>query len=102
MNLVAGAQTFPVLVRRDMSLERSKDAVYWMEAQGWGDLAVVLWRNLAISQGLHTVNALLLALYVQEVLNFDWWEAERIAKGVPVQDQVVSLEIDCFRDFVAR
>ena len=94
MNLVAGAQTFPVLVRRDMSLERSKDAVYWMEAQGWGDLAVVLWRNLAISQGLHTVNALLLALYV--------WEVERIVEGVPVQDPMIELEMDCFWGFVAK
>ena len=102
MNLVAGAQTFPVLVRRDMSLERSKDAVYWMEAQGWGDLAVVLWRNLAISQGLHTVNTLLLALYVWEVLNFDCWEVERIVEGVPVQDPMIELEMDCFGDSVAK
>ena len=42
-----------------------------MEAQGQGDLAVVLWRNLAISWGLHAVDALLLVLYVWEVLNFD-------------------------------
>ena len=45
MNLVAGAQSFPVLVGRDLSLKRSKDAVLQMEAQGWEDLAVVLWRN---------------------------------------------------------
>ena len=84
MNLVAGAQTFPVPVGRDSSLERSKNTVQQMEAHGWGDLAVVLWWNLAISQGLRAVNVLLLALHVQEVLNFDWWEAERVAEGVPV------------------
>ena len=71
MNLVAGVQTFPVLVRRDLSLKRSKDAVLQMEAQGWGDLAAVLQRNLVISRGLHMVNALLLTLHVWEVLNFD-------------------------------
>ena len=37
MNLVAGAQTFPVPVGRDSSLERSKDVVLQMEAQGQGD-----------------------------------------------------------------
>ena len=66
MSLVAGAQTFPVPVGRDLSLERSKDTVHQMEAQGWGDLAVVLWRNLAISQGLHVVDALLLTLHVRK------------------------------------
>ena len=74
MNLVAGAQTFPVPVGRDLSLKRSKDTVLQMEAQGQGDLAVVLQRNLAISWGLCAVNTLLLVLYVWEVLNFDWWE----------------------------
>ena len=39
-----------------------------------GDLAVVLQRNLVISQGLRVVDALPLVLYVQEVLNFDQWE----------------------------
>ena len=73
-----------------------------MEAQGWGDLAVVLWRNLAISRGLCAVDALLLALHVQEVLNFDQWEQEWVAKGVPVQDQVVASEMDCFRDSIAK
>ena len=102
MNLVAGVTNFPVPVGLDVSLKRSKDMVHRMEAQGWGDLAAVLQRNLVISRGLCMVDALLLVLHVQEVLNFDWWEAERIAKGVPVQDQVVSLEMDCFRDFVAR
>ena len=71
MNLVAGATTFPVLVGRDSSLERSEDTVLQMEAQGHEDLAAVLWRNLAISWGLHVVNILLLMLHVQEVLNFD-------------------------------
>ena len=54
-----------------------------MEVQGRGDLAVVLWRNLLISWGLHVVNALLLVLHVQEVWNFEQWEAERVAKEVP-------------------
>ena len=52
MNLVAGVATFPVPVGFDMSLARSKDAVHQMEAVGQGDLAAVLTRNLAISQGL--------------------------------------------------
>ena len=34
MNLVAGATTFPVPVRRDLSLKRSKDTVHRMEAHG--------------------------------------------------------------------
>ena len=71
MNLVASATTFPVPVGRDMSLERSKDMVQWMEARNRGDLAAVLQKNLAISRGLYAVNALLLVLYVWEVLNFD-------------------------------
>ena len=49
MNLVAGVTTFPVLVRFNVSLARSEDAVCRMEAVGQGDLAVVLTRNLAIS-----------------------------------------------------
>ena len=73
-----------------------------MEAQGWGDLAAVLWRNLVISWGLCMVNALLLTFRVREVLNFDWWEVERVAKGVPAQDWVVDLEMDCFGDSVAK
>ena len=73
-----------------------------MEAQGWGDLAVVLWRNLAISQGLHAVNTLLLVLCVWEVLNFDWWEQERAAEKVPAQDWVVGMELDCFGDLIAK
>ena len=64
MNLVAGAQSFPVLVGRDLSLKRSEDTVQQMEARGWGDFAVVLWRNLAISWGLHVVDTLLHTLCV--------------------------------------
>ena len=73
-----------------------------MEAQGQGDLAVVLQRNLAISWGLCTVDALLFALHVWEVLNFDQWEEERVAKKVPAQDRVVEKEMDCFGDSVAK
>ena len=49
MNLVAGVTSFPVPVRFDVSLAKSKDVVCRMEAQGQGDLAVVLTRNLLIS-----------------------------------------------------
>ena len=73
-----------------------------MEAHGQGDLAVVLWRNLAISWGLYVVDALLLTLCVQEVLNFDWWEQERAAEEVPAQDRVTALELDCFGDSIAK
>ena len=62
MNLVAGAMTFPVPAGFDMSLTRSEDAVHRMEAANQGALAAVLMRNLAISRGLHAVDALLLAL----------------------------------------
>ena len=48
------------------------------------------------------VDALLLALRVWEVLNFEQWEHERTAKDVPAQDQVVEGELDCFRDLVAK
>ena len=102
MNLVAGVMTFPVPAGLDVSLTRSEDTVYRMEARGWGDLAVVLQRNLVISWGLHVVDTLLLALRVWEVLNFEWWECERMAEEVPVQDQVVEGEMDCFRDLVAK
>ena len=54
-----------------------------MEAVGQGDLAAVLMRNLVISQGLCAVDALLLALHVQEVLNFKLWEQTRAAEEVP-------------------
>ena len=73
-----------------------------MEAQGWGDLAAVLQRNLVISRGLCMVDALLLVLHVQEVLNFEQWEVEEIMEEVPVQDWVVEREMDCFRDSVAK
>ena len=71
MNLVAGVISFPVPVRFDAFLARSEDVVHQMEAQGQGDLAAVLRRNLAISQGLCMVNTLLLTLHVQEVQNFE-------------------------------
>ena len=54
-----------------------------MKAVGQGDLAVVLTRNLAISRGLHMVDTLLLTLRVQEVQNFELWEQEQMAEGVP-------------------
>ena len=49
MRLVGGVMTFPVLARGDDSLERSEAVVQQMEAQGWGNLAVVVWRNLSIT-----------------------------------------------------
>ena len=52
MNLVDGAMTFPVLVRSNTSLARSEDAVHHMEAVGWGDLAVVVVRNLLMTRSL--------------------------------------------------
>ena len=48
------------------------------------------------------VDALLLALHVQEVRNFELWEQERVAKEVPVQDQVVEEERDCFGGSIAK
>ena len=48
------------------------------------------------------VDALLLALCVQEVQNFELWEQERAAEEVPVQDQVVEEELDCFGVSVAK
>ena len=88
MNLVDGATTFPVLVRNDVSLARSEDAARCMEAVSWGDLAVVLVRNLVITRGLHAVDALLLVLHFREVWNFEWWEHLVAAEEVPAQDQV--------------
>ena len=102
MNLVAGLTTFPVPARFDASLAISEDTVCQMEAVGQGDLAAVLTRNLAISWGLHVVDALLLTLCVQEVWNFELWEQERVAKEVPVQDWVEEEERDCFRTLIAR
>ena len=96
MNLVAGVMTFPVLVGFNMSLARSEDVVHRMESVGQGDLAAVLMRNLAISRGLHVVDALLLALHVREVRNFELWEQVRAAERVPVQDRSGGGEQDCF------
>ena len=73
-----------------------------MKAQGHQDLAAVVWKNLSIAQGLHTVDTLHLVFHVQEVLNFEQWEAERVAEEVPAQDLVVTLEMDCFGDSVAK
>ena len=73
-----------------------------METVGQGDLAVVLTRNLTISQGLHAVDALLLVLCVCVVWNFEQWEQERVAKEVPAQDQVVEEEWDCFGMSVSK
>ena len=102
MNLVAGVTTFPVPAGFNMSLARSKDVVRRMEAVGQDILAVVLMRNLAISRGLHVVDALLLTLHVQEVWNFELWEQARGAERVPVQDQVGEGEQDCFGMSVAK
>ena len=73
-----------------------------MEAVGWVDLAAVLTRNLVISRGLHAVDALLLALHVQEVWNFELWEQVRVAERVLVQDRVREEEQDCFGMSVAQ
>ena len=54
-----------------------------MEAVGQGDLAAVLMRNLAISRGLHAVDALLFTLHVWEVWNFELWEQTKAAERVP-------------------
>ena len=102
MNLVAGVTSFPVPVRFDVSLAKSKDVVCQMEAQGQGDLAVVLTRNLLISRGLCVVDALLLMLCVWEVRNFELMEQARVAEEVPAQDGRVEGEMDCFRDSVAK
>ena len=96
MNLVAGVTTFPVPAGFNGSLARSEDVVCRMEAVGQGNLAVVLTRNLVISRGLRAVDALLLALHVQEVWNFELWEQARVAERVPAQDQVGEREWDCF------
>ena len=54
-----------------------------MGAVSRDDLAAVLARNLAITHGLHVVDALLLMLRVQEVRNFEWWERSVAAEEVP-------------------
>ena len=102
MNLVAGVTTFPVLAGFDGSLARSEDAVRRMEAVSQGNLAAVLTRNLVISQGLRAVDALLLALHVREVQNFELWEQVRAAERVPAQDRVREGEQDCFGMSVAK
>ena len=74
-----------------------------MEAVGWGDLAVVVARNLAIARGLHVVDALLLMLRVQEVWNFEWWECLVVVEEVPAQDWVEEEpQQDCFGMSVAQ
>ena len=103
MNLVDGATTFPVPVRNDVSLARSEDAVRHMEAVGWGDLAAVVARNLAITRGLRAVDTLLLVLRVREVRNFEWWECSVAAEEVPAQDPgEEEPQQDCFGMSVAQ
>ena len=103
MNLVDGATTFPVPVRNDVSLARSEDTVCRMEVVSQGDLAAVLVRNLAITRGLHAVDALLLVLHVQEVQNFEWWECSVAAEEAPAQDWVEEEpQQDCFGMLVAQ
>ena len=102
MNLVDGATTFPVLVGNDASLARSEDTARHMETVGWGDLAAVLVRNLAITRGLCAVDALLLMLRVREVRNFEWWERLVAAEEAPAQDWVEDETWDCFGMSVAQ
>ena len=103
MNLVDGATTFPVPVRNDTSLARSEDAVHCMEAVGWGDLAVVVARNLSMTRSLCAVDTLLLMLCVQEVQNFEWWEHSVAAEEVPAQDPgEEEPQQDCFGMSVAQ
>ena len=103
MNLVDGTTTFPVPVGNNASLIRSEDAAHRMEAVGWADLAAVLARNLAITQGLCAVDALLLVLCVREVRNFEWWERSVTAEEVPAQDLVEEEpQQDCFGMLVAQ
>ena len=98
MNLVDGATNFPVPVGNNASLTRSEDAVRCMEAVGWGDLAVVVARNLSMTRSLRVVDALLLVLRVQEVWNFEWWERLVVAEEVPAQDLgEEEPQQDCFR-----
>ena len=103
MNLVDGVTTFPVLVGNNTSLARSEDAIRRMEAVGWGDLAVVVARNLSMTRSLHAVDTLLLVLRVQEVQNFEWWERLVAAEEVPVQDLgEEEPQQDCFGMSVAQ
>ena len=48
------------------------------------------------------MDALLLALHVWEVQNFELWEQVRVAERVPAQDQVREVETDCFGILVAK
>ena len=100
MNLVDGAATFPVLVGNNTSLARSEDTACCMEAVSQGNLAAVL--VLAITRGLHAVDALLLMLHVQEVRNFEWWERSVAAEEVPAQDPGEEPQQDCFGMSVAQ
>ena len=94
--------SFPVPVRSDASLARSEDMICRMEAVGRANLAAILARNLAITRGLHAVDALLLVLCVREVWNFEWWEQLVAAERVPAQDWVVEGEQDCFGMSIAQ
>ena len=94
--------TFPVPVGNDMSLARSEDAARRMAAVSWGDLAVVLVRNLSITRSIHAVDTLLLMLRVREVWNFEWWERSVAAKEVPAQDPGEEGQQDCFGMSVAQ
>ena len=49
-----------------------------------------------MSRGLRVVDALLLALCVWEVWNFELWEQARAAERVLAQDWVREEEQDCF------
>ena len=103
MNLVDGVMTFPVPVGNSVSLRRSEDAAHHMEAVSWGNLAVVLARNLVITRGLCAVDALLLILCVWEVRNFEWWEHLVAAEEAPAQDWVKEKPPqDCFGLLVAQ
>ena len=103
MNLVDGATTFPVPVRNDTSLTRSKDVVCRMVAVSREDLAAVVARNLLITRSLRVVDALLLVLHVREVQNFEWWERSVAAEEVPAQDPgEEESQQDCFGMSVAQ
>ena len=103
MNLVDGVTTFPVLVGNDVSLTRLEDVARHMEAVSWGNLTAVLARILAITRGLHVVDALLLMFRVQEVQNFEWWERSVAVEEVPAQDWVEGEpQQDCFGMSVAK
>ena len=103
MNLVDGVTTFPVPVGSNASLARSEDAARRMVAVGWGDLAVVIARNLSITRSVRAMDALLLMLHVREVWNFEWWERSVAAEEVPVQDPGEGEpQQDCFGMSIAQ